>query len=139
MRPRSRLSAHHFLAASVLSAFGDGCTGKAADSAGANPPEVEPCGETGARGVVIDTLGTPTPSPGARVYIFEGAIARGNPMLETATNAEGWFSVPLPPGTYALVATAVNGCSTESASEVEVPVCGDAEVRLHLRICGGNG
>lgn len=114
------------------------CGGKADDSAAAadGGDGEAPCDETGVQGVVTDEAGTLGPSPGARVYAYEGVGVAGTP-IETQTDASGAYSLPLPAGTWSLTAEGSNGCITDGPVTVEVTVCGFEVQDLVLALCPG--
>ncbi|MFM2248390.1 MAG: Carboxypeptidase regulatory-like domain [Pseudomonadota bacterium] len=95
-----------------------------------------PCDETGVAGVVTDEAGTLGPSPGARVYAYEGVGVGGAP-IETQTDANGAYSLPLPAGTWSLTAEGSNSCITDGPVTVEVTVCGIEAQDLVLGLCPG--
>ncbi|MBL8617208.1 MAG: carboxypeptidase regulatory-like domain-containing protein [Deltaproteobacteria bacterium] len=114
------------------------CGGKADDSAAAadGGDGAAPCDETGVQGVVTDEAGTLGPSPGARVYAYEG-VGVGVAPIETQTDTNGAYSLPLPAGTWSLTAEGSNGCITDGPVTVEVTVCGIEERELVLALCPG--
>jgi hypothetical protein len=114
------------------------CGGKDDDSAAADDGAdgAVPCDETGVQGVVTDETGTLGPSPGARVYAYEGVGVGGTP-IETQTDANGAYILPLPAGTWSLTAEGSNNCITDGPVTVEVSVCGVEERDLVLGLCPG--
>ena len=130
-----------WVCAPCAAVVGAGCSGAATDSAGTvidGKDDDGVCAPSGLRGTVTRSLGTPSPSEGAHVYIWAGRPS-GSPVIETVTGADGRYQVPLEPGDWAVMAIDPFGCSTDAWVGVTVETCDVAVADLGLSICGGNG